>query len=72
MRHQEGPDLLGLVGRESVHDDVHLAPSGLRLGNGLQEAAEFRARATSAVWPTTSPVRVLSAAGVSTVGFEPR
>ena len=42
MRHQEGPDLLCFVGREIVHDDVDLAPSGLRLDDRLQEADEFR------------------------------
>jgi hypothetical protein len=47
MRHQEGPDLLRFVGREIVHDDVHLAPTGLRLDDGLQEAHEFRTRVTS-------------------------
>ena len=46
MRDQERPDLLRFVGREIVHDDVHLAPSGLRLDDGLQEAHEFRARVT--------------------------
>jgi hypothetical protein len=31
------------VSRKIVHDDVDLAPSGLRLDDGLQEADEFRA-----------------------------
>ena len=44
MCHQEGPDLLRFVGREIVHDDVHLASSGLCLDDGLQEADKFRAR----------------------------
>ena len=47
MRHQEGPHLLRFVGREIVHDDVHLAPSGLGLDDGLQKPDEFRARVAS-------------------------
>ena len=43
MRHQvSGP--AAFVGREIVHDEVHLAPSGLRLDDGLQKADEFRTR----------------------------
>ena len=37
MRHEEGPDLLRFVDREIVHDDVHLAPSGLRLDDGIRK-----------------------------------
>jgi hypothetical protein len=61
MRRQEAPDLLRFVGREIVHDDVHLAPSGLRVDNGLQEADEFCTRVTSRGVAHHSPVRVFSA-----------
>ena len=61
-RHQGGPDSPRPVGRPIVHDAGWLVPAGLGLDDRLEQADQFRTGGPDGVGPTTSPVRVLSAA----------